>query len=132
MKSVEFDHKGKVYSLRFDLRAMTRAQAIVNAQHKQAGDASHNETISDLWHGVRGERGLDPMRVIAVFCASLDAKMSYDAACDLVDDIGFRAVEDYVGKAFVEALPRVTKEHLDPSGAPAEKDGAEAGNAKKD
>lgn len=133
MKSVDFDHKGKAYSLRFDLRAMSRAQAIVNAQHKLAGDSGHNETMSDLWRGVRGDNGLDPMRIIAVFCAAADGKMSYDAACDLVEDIGIRTVEGYVFEAFVEALPSVSNNAADPEpSAPPAKDGADAGNAKKD
>lgn len=114
MKSIPFDYKGKAYSLRLDINAMARAASFL--------DGEDTATTFIKFEANR----LDIMRTRAIFAASLNVRLTLDRAGEMMQELGVDVTSKLVSQAMADALPLILKD----APTTAEKDGAEAGNAK--
>lgn len=115
MKSVDFDHKGRAYSLRFDFNAMARYEREMR------------ETISQFLGGSEGRGDVDVARTIAIIWASLNRRLPIEQVGDMVGEMGFNAATSLAVQSVNQAIELLNS---DPN-LPKTDDGAEAGNAKK-
>jgi hypothetical protein len=116
MKSVEFDHNGKSYSLRMDINAMARASDILGGEDTATTFIEFDKSV------------LDVRRTRALFAAGLNIRLPLDAAGQMAEDMGVYEVKALVSRAMQEAMPAITPPNAKKPQEP--KDGAESGNAK--
>lgn len=113
MKSIPFDHNGKSYSLRMNINAMALASEYLDGEDTRT-------TIAEV-------RALDIRRVRALFAAALNVRLPLDAVGQMIEEIGIYEVWGLLDKAITDAVPLIMPKQV---GGGAEKDGADAGNAK--